>query len=221
MWIRRAGFGAAALLLLTVGAAAEEPQAPLLGLGRPATAAEIAAWDIDVRPDGRGLPEGRGTVEEGGLIYDDLCAACHGDFGEGAGRWPALAGGRGTLTGRDPNKTIGSFWPHLSTVFDYTRRAMPFYAPRSLTDDETYALTAYILWLNDLTTDESFELNRENFTDFILPNAKGFIEDDRWSEPHYAPGLEPCMEDCLPGAAKILGRARSVGVTPDGGGGFE
>ncbi|WP_018633886.1 c-type cytochrome [Neomegalonema perideroedes] len=215
---QRAGGFALALWLAAGGAWAEE--APL-GLGRAATEAEIAAWDIDVRPDGQGLPEGRGTAEEGGLLYDGLCAACHGDFGEGAGRWAALAGGRGTLTHRDPLKTIGSYWPHLSTVFDYTRRAMPFHAPRSLTDDEAYAITAYILYLNDLVEEESFELSRENFTDFALPNAEGFIEDDRWSEPQYAPGLEPCMSDCLPGAAKIIGRARAVGVTPDGGGGFE
>ena len=213
MWIKAA-------LLTVLGAGVAVAQEPL-GLGRLASPAEIAAWDIDVRPDGQGLPAGRGTVAEGGEIYDAQCAACHGDFGEGAGRWAALAGGRGSLTHADPLKTIGSYWPHLSTVFDYTRRAMPFHAPRSLSDDEVYAVTAYLLYLNDLVDDEAFELSRENFTEFTPPNADGFVADDRWSEPHYAPGLDPCMTDCAPETAKILGRARAVGVTPEGAGGVE
>src|SRR2546421_2246760 len=85
-----------------------------LGIGREATPEEIAGWDIDVRPDGQGLPAGKGSVKEGEAVYMTRCAACHGEFGEGSGRWPHIAGGRGTLASDDPNKTVGSYFPHLS-----------------------------------------------------------------------------------------------------------
>ena len=120
------------------------------GLGRLATGDEVAAWDIDVRPDGKGLPEGSGTVADGEPIYADKCALCHGDFGEAVDRWPVLAGGQDTLKDDRPVKTIGSYWPYLSTVYDYVRRAMPFGNARSLSDDDVYALTAYLLYLNDI-----------------------------------------------------------------------
>ncbi|MCR4269320.1 c-type cytochrome [Nitratireductor sp. ZSWI3] len=184
-------------------------------LGRPATADEIAAWDIDVRPDGHGLPEGRGTVAEGEALFTDQCAACHGDFGEAIGRWPVLAGGQDTLTNDRPVKTIGSYWPYLSTVYDYIRRAMPFGNARSLSDDDVYALTAYVLYLNDIVTDEDFELSRDNFTSVEMPNKDGFIDDDRLSEPHYAGKAEPCMNDCRPGKAEITMHAAVLDVTPD------
>ncbi|MFV2092585.1 MAG: c-type cytochrome, partial [Hyphomicrobiales bacterium] len=119
---------------------------PVLHLGRPATNEEIAAWDIDIRHDGTGLPPRRGTVTGGGEIFSETCAACHGDFGEGVDRWPVLAGGEGTLADARPEKTIGSYWPYLSTVYDYIRRAMPFGDARSLSDDDVYALTAYLLF---------------------------------------------------------------------------
>jgi cytochrome c len=191
------------------------PSHGVFHLGRRATPAEIAAWDIDVRPDGTGLPDGKGTVAQGEVVFTERCASCHGDFGEGRGRWPVLAGGFDTLTAERPVKTIGSYWPYLSTVFDYVRRAMPFGDARSLTDDEVYALTAYLLYLNDIVTDEEFELSRQNFTSIHLGNEENFIADDRTSESHYAEKSEPCMKDCGAGAAKVTMRARILDVTPD------
>ena len=132
-----------------------------LGIGRQATAEEIAGWDIDIRPDGQGLPAGKGTVKQGEPLYMERCAACHGEFGESAGRWPILMGGAGTLAGSDPVKSIGSYWPYASTVMDYIRRSMPFGNAQSLTNDELYAVTAYVLYLNDVIKDEDFELNDE------------------------------------------------------------
>ncbi len=188
------------------------------GLGRLATPMEIAAWDIDIRPDGKGLPNGRGTVAEGEPIYTENCAACHGDFGEAVDRWPVLAGGLDTLTDDRPVKTVGSYWPHLSTVFDYVRRAMPFGNSRSLTDDDVYALTAYILYLNDIVEDEDFELSSENFGDVVMPNAANFIPDAREAEAHYANKGDACMADCKPGPVEITMRARVLDVTPEGDG---
>jgi cytochrome c len=186
----------------------------VFGLGREATAEEVAAWDIDIRPDGTGLPVGSGTVADGEPIYTDNCAVCHGDFGEGVGRWPVLAGGHDTLRKERPEKTIGSYWPYLSTVYDYVRRAMPYGNARSLSDDEVYALTAYLLYLNDVVTDEDFELSNENFTEIRLPNEENFIADDRAEEEHYAQKGEPCMSDCKADAVEITMRARILDVTP-------
>jgi cytochrome c2 len=184
-------------------------------LGRVATAEEIAAWDIDIRPDGAGLPEGRGTVADGEVLYTDNCAVCHGDFGEAVGRWPVLAGGQDTLADDRPVKTIGSYWPYLSTVYDYVRRAMPFGNARSLSDDDVYAITAYLLYLNDIVDDEEFELSSENFNEIRLPNEDNFIPDDRAEEPQYAEKTEPCMTECKPGPVEITMRARVLDVTPD------
>jgi cytochrome c len=186
------------------------------GLGRAALPEEIAAWDIDVRPDGMGLPEGRGTVAEGEVLFTDNCAMCHGDFGEGVGRWPVLAGGQDSLTNERPEKTIGSYWPFLSTVYDYVRRAMPFGNAKSLTNDNVYAITAYLLYLNDIVTDEDFELSKANFTDIHLPNEANFIDDDRYEEPHWKADAEPCMTDCKPDPVQVTMRARILDVTPDG-----
>ena len=186
----------------------------VLKLGREATAEEVAAWDIDIRPDGLGLPDGRGTVADGMFIYDDNCAACHGDFGEGIGRWPVLAGGQGTLTHDRPNKTVGSYWPYLSTVYDYVRRTMPFGNARSLSDDEVYALTAYILYLNDIVVDEDFELSKDTFATIEMPNEPNFKDDDRPEEAHYTKD-EPCMTDCVAGKAEIKMHAAVLDVTPE------
>lgn len=191
------------------------PQHGVFHLGRAATPEEIAAWDIDVRPDGKGLPEGQGTVAEGEKLFTDFCAVCHGDFGEGRDRWPVLAGGQDTLKAERPVKTIGSYWPYLSTVYDYVRRAMPFGDARSLSDDDVYAITAYLLYLNDVVTDEAFELSKENFTSIQLPNEANFFMDDRAEEAHYAVKDEPCMTDCKPGPVTITQRARVLDVTPD------
>lgn len=216
-FLRRAT--AAALLLALPAAAALADSEPggggVFHLGRAATPDEIAAWDIDVRPDGVGLPEGKGTVVEGEAIFAERCAACHGDFGEGVDRWPVLAGGQDTLTADRPVKTIGSYWPYLSTVYDYVRRAMPFGDARSLTNDQVYAITAYLLYLNDMVTEENFELSKENFTSIRLPNEGNFFTDDRADEAHYARNGAPCMVDCKPGPAEVAMHARVLDVTPD------
>jgi len=183
------------------------------GLGREATPVEIAAWDIDVRPDGQGLPEGRGTVVEGEEIFTERCAVCHGDFGEGAGRWPVLAGGQDTLKADRPVKTIGSYWPYLSTVWDYVHRAMPFGDSQSLRDDEIYAITAYLLYLNDVVDDEAFELSRDNFTEIRLPNEEYFVADPRPDFTVLSAGA-PCMENCKDNV-EITARAAVLDVTPD------
>ncbi len=187
---------------------------PKLGLGRVALPEEIKAWDTDVRPDGLGLPVGKGTVKEGDALFQERCASCHGEFGEGTGRWPVLAGGQGSLKADRPDKTIGSFWPDLSTVFDYIRRAMPFGNAQSLTDDEAYALTAYLLSLNDIVKDENFELNNKNFTSIKMPNASAFYDDDREVAEKQFWKKDPCMKDCRD-APKVVGRAMAIDVTPD------
>lgn len=195
-------------------AAAAKPSQKL-SLGRQALPEEIAAWDTDVRPDGRGLPVGRGTVKQGDELFQERCASCHGEFGQGAGRWPVLAGGQGTLRADRPDKTIGSFWPDLSTVYDYVQRAMPYGNARSLTNDETYALVAFLLSLNDIVRDENFELNEKNFTSIKMPNATAFYDDDREVAEKSFWGREPCMKNCRTGTPKVTGRAVNVDVTPD------
>ena len=185
-----------------------------LGLGRPALPDEIKAWDTDVRPDGKGLPPGKGTVKQGDVIFQAQCASCHGEFGEGAGRWPVLAGGAGTLKADRPDKTIGSFWPDLSTAFDYIKRAMPYGNARSLSDDEVYAVVAYLLSMNDIVKDENFELSDKNFASIKMPNATAFFDDDRETSEKQFWKKDPCMKDCR-SAPKVTGRAISVDVTPD------
>jgi cytochrome c len=187
------------------------------GVGRAPTAQEIAGWDIDVRPDGKGLPPGKGTVKQGEDLFVAQCAVCHGEFGESAGRWPILAGGAGTLASHDPVKSVGSYWPYASTLFDYIKRAMPYGNAQSLTNDEVYAITAYILYLNDVITDTNFELNQANFPKVKLSNEANFFVDDRErSEKHFWQ-KQPCMSQCAPGEARILGRARAIDVTPEEG----
>lgn len=203
----------AVTLVLVVGSISAH--AGPLGLGREATPAEIAAWDISIRPDGKGLPEGKGTAKQGEEIFQERCAACHGEFGEGKDRWPVLAGGAGTLTADRPEKTVGSYWPYASTVMDYVRRAMPFGNAQSLTPDELYAVTAYILQMNDVIKDPAFELSNKNFTTIKMPNENGFFLDDREvSEKHFWT-KSPCMKDCKK-STEIIGRAMNVDVTPDG-----
>jgi cytochrome c len=187
------------------------------GIGREATAEEIAGWNISVRPDGQGLPAGKGTVKDGEALYVERCAACHGEFGESAGRWPILAGGMGTLASHDPVKSIGSYWPYASTLIDYVRRAMPFGASQTLTNDELYAITAYVLYLNDVIKDENFELNQKNFATIKLPNESNFFDDDREVTEKAFWRKDFCMKNCVPGEAKITGRARIIDVTPEAG----
>jgi len=191
------------------------PEHGELHLGRVALDEEIDAWDIDVRPDGIGLPVGRGDAIAGADLYDAQCASCHGDFGEGTGRWPILAGGHDTLTEDRPEKTIGSYWPYLSTVYDYIRRAMPFGNARSLSDDEVYAITAYILYLND-EVEEDFELTSENFLEIRLPNEENFVADNRGEEDFRQLSIDDvCMSDCALEPATVVQRAMVLDVTPD------
>lgn len=187
------------------------------GIGREATAEEIAGWNISIRPDGKGLPVGKGTVKDGETLYVERCAACHGEFGESAGRWPILAGGMGSLATHDPVKSIGSYWPYASTVIDYIRRSMPFGAAQTLTNDELYAITAYVLYLNDVLKDEDFELSDKNFPTVKLPNQANFIDDDRETAEKAFWQKNPCMKNCLPGEPKVTGRARTIDVTPESG----
>jgi mono/diheme cytochrome c family protein len=183
------------------------------GIGHVATLEQIAGWDIDVRPDGTGAPPGHGSVKEGEKVYMDKCAACHGEFGESAGRWPQLAQGKGTLASSDPVKTVGSYFPYLSSVFDYIRRAMPFGAAQSLSNDELYAVTAYVLNLNDIV-DDKLVLSKQTWGQVKMPNQSGFFDDDRDKAEKAFWNAKPCMTDCR-GPVKITGRARAVDVTPD------
>ncbi len=182
-------------ILAAMPALAESAQ---YGIGTPATTEEIAGWDIDIRPDGKGLPPGSGSVEDGEMLYEEQCASCHGSFGEGVGRYPVLAGGEGTLTNERPEKTVGSYWPYASTLWDYIHRAMPFPQPQSLSDEEVYAITAYVLYLNDLVEDD-FVLAADNLASIEMPNQDGFFFDDRPDTNNTA-----CMKDCKdPASIKI------------------
>jgi cytochrome c len=182
-------------------------------IGQAATPAQIAGWDIDIRPDGQGAPEGHGSVKQGEAIYMERCAACHGEFGESAGRWPQLAQGKGTLASHDPVKTVGSYYPYLSSVFDYIRRAMPFGDAQSLTNDELYAVVAYVLNLNDIV-DDKFVLSKATWGQVKMPNQSGFFDDDRETSEKAFWNKNPCMTDCRE-PVHVTGRARALDVTPD------
>ena len=142
-------------------------------LGREATPAQIAGWDISVGPDGAGLPPGRGTPAAGATVYEQKCQACHGAKGAGQPN-DRLVGGQGTLASRAPVKTIGSYWPYATTVFDYVRRSMPYIQPHSLSNDEVYAVTAYLLHLNGIIG-ESDEMNAQALPKVKMPNQPNFI----------------------------------------------
>ena len=195
----------AAIALAMSGAVSAGP----LGIGSTATPEMIAGWDIDIRPDGTGLPPGEGSVADGEGLYEAQCASCHGLFGEGAGRWPVLAGGEGTLDTLHPEKTVGSYWPYASTLWDYIHRAMPYPAPQSLTDNEVYAISAYVLYLNDIV-DEDFVATKESFAQVKMPNEPNFYIDNR-------PDVQNtrCMKDCAdPSQFEIVTTIN--GVTPTG-----
>jgi mono/diheme cytochrome c family protein len=201
----------AAFLLITP-ALAQSGKPRNYGIGQAATAEQIAGWDIDVRPDGQGAPPGKGSVKDGEKVYLERCAACHGEFGESAGRWPQLAQGKGTLASNDPVKTVGSYFPYVSSVFDYIRRAMPFGDAQSLSNDELYAVTAFVLNLNDIV-DDKFVLSKETWSQVKMPNENGFYDDDRETSEK-AFWNKPCMKDCRP-PVKITGHATVVDVTPE------
>ncbi len=148
-------------------------------------------------------------------IFADQCASCHGDFAEGVDNWPKLAGGWDTLADDDPLKTVGSYWPYLSTTWDYVNRSMPFGAAQTLEPDEVYAIVAYILYSNDLV-DDDFVLSNETFLDVEMPNADGFIVDDRMETEFSQWVGEPCMTDCKD-EVEVTMRAMVLDVTPDEG----
>jgi len=163
---------AAVIVLLAVGCTrATVVETPKLGV--PVTAAQIAAWDISVAPDGVGLPPGSGTPARGAIVYEQKCQACHGIKGAGQPN-DRLVGGQGTLAGKTPVRTIGSYWPYATTVFDYVRRAMPYLQPQSLSDDEVYAVTAYLLNLNGIIG-ETDEMNARTLPKVTMPNRSSFI----------------------------------------------
>jgi cytochrome c len=143
------------------------------GLGTEIAAADLAPWDISIETDGTGLPPGSGNVASGAEIYAAQCLACHGEEGSGQPN-DRLVGGHGTLTELNQIRTIGSFWPQASTVFDYIRRAMPFNTPQSLANDEVYALTAYILYLNGIIGENDI-MNAGTLAAIEMPNRDGFI----------------------------------------------
>lgn len=186
------------------------------GIGRAALAEEIGAWDVDILPDGRGLRKGAGDALIGEEVFVEKCASCHGDFAEGVDNWPVLAGGFDTLADADPVKTVGSYWPHLSTVWDYISRSMPFGEAGTLTADETYAIVAYILYSNDLV-DDDFVLSNENFAEVDMYNINGFVIDDRPEREYAAWRAEPCMENCKD-EAQITMRSVFLVNTPAEGG---
>lgn len=166
-------------LLVAVVAALVIAPAHARDFGRLATPQEIKLWDIDVRPDGQGLPEGSGTAARGKELFADNCAACHGEAGQG-GIKDRLVGGQGTLASDAPVKTVGSFWPYATTLFDYIHRAMPYQAPGSLSVDDYYALSAYILSLNGIVPPDG-KLDQVSLPKVKMPNRDGFIPDPHFS----------------------------------------
>lgn len=199
-------------VLLTSAASAGDEMT--YGFGVTPSKKEIAGWDIDIRPDGKGLPAGSGTYDEGETLYAEHCAACHGDFADGGGgRYPPLVGGSPSDLSQSvrpgqPHKTIGSYWPYASTVFDYIKRAMPFGNAQSLTNDEVYAITGFLLAENDLH-DSDEPMDADALKAVVMPNVDGFVDDPRpdVKNPH-------CMKDCFK-SVEITSKA-TLGVTPTG-----
>ena len=159
-------------------AAANDPNNLLNAPGRRASPSEITAADITVFPDGSGLPNGRATAREGRLVYGEHCAACHGEMGRGNDNFPALAGGVGSLSGGTPLLTVGSYWPYATTLWDYIRRAMPFDHPGTLTPDEIYGATAYLLFLNGIVAERDL-IDQTTLPKVMMPNRNGFTADPR------------------------------------------
>ena len=207
--LRPAMFAVALLAVNTSVMAAGVPQR--FGYGTPATPEQIRGWDIDARgEDGKGLPDGKGDVNHGAEVFADQCASCHGTFGEGEGRWPKLAGGTGSLTADRPEPTVGSYWPFAVTLWDYINRAMPFPTPRTLSADDVYALTAYILNLNNIVPGD-FVADKESLPKVKMPNHDSFT----WQDPRPDTSMKPCMTKCVdPSTLKIVSTAEGKDLTP-------
>ena len=152
-------------------------QSPNYRVGRAPSDADLRALGVTVAPDGKGLPEGSGTAMEGRALFAQRCAKCHGEKGEGD-VGPALMGGRGTLATAKPRKTVGSFWPYATTLWDYIHRAMPFNEPGSLSHSQVYAAAAYILYLNEIVSEKEV-LNAKTLAKIRMPNRDGFVTDPR------------------------------------------
>ena len=166
--------------LLLAGAVIASAQAPQFG--QPIAPADLAPWDIEILPSGAGLPPGSGTVAQGEAVYAAKCQACHGEKGAGQPN-DRLVGGQGTIrAGTAPVKTVGSYWPYATTLFDYVRRAMPWTNPKSLTNDEVYAVSAYLLNLNGIIGAND-TMNAQTLAKVSMPNRDGFIPFPRWPPP--------------------------------------
>lgn len=164
-------------LLVIASAGALLAQSPKYNVGRAPTPEEVKAFDISVAPDGTGLPEGSGTPAQGKDVYATKCAKCHGGQGQG-GDEGALVGGQGTLNSAKPLKTVGSYWPYATTLFDYVNRAMPYKQPGTLTSNQVYAVVAHILQLNGIIGENSV-MDAKSLPQVKMPNRNGFVPDPR------------------------------------------
>jgi cytochrome c len=171
----RSRIGVCAALGLAACAAAQRAEMPAPRFGEPVSVAELAQWDISIPPSGEGLPPGSGTARAGLKVYERQCLACHGAKGVGKPADP-LAGGIGSLATKTPLRTVGSYWPYSTTLFDYVRRAMPLNNPLSLSDDEVYAVSAYVLFLNGIIGEDAV-MNAQTLPQVKMPNREGFISD--------------------------------------------
>jgi len=153
-------------------------QSPKYGVGRAPTPDELRTWNTSISPDGKGLPEGHGTALEARDTYANRCVKCHGEKGQGKDDAPAIAGGVGSLKSPQPLRTVGSYWPHATTLYDYIARAMPFDRPGTLTPNQVYALTGYVLYLNGLVKDTDV-IDAHSLPKIQMPNRNGFVPDPR------------------------------------------
>jgi cytochrome c len=170
--MRKILVAAAAAALVALASPVFAQQSP--NLGKPISQEDLASWDISIGPDGAGLPPGSGTVKQGETVFAAKCQACHGEKGAGRPN-DRLVGGQGSLPGdKPPIKTIGSYWPYATTLFDYIRRAMPFNESKSLTNDEVYGVVAYLLNLNGVIA-EGETMNAQSLPKVTMPNHDGFI----------------------------------------------
>lgn len=194
MLLRNLSVGALAAVIvsaLSFGAADSQTTSSKPRYGKPISEADIAAWNIDIRTsDGKGLPKGKGSVAEGKTLYATQCVACHGEGAKGGPMYGSMVGGIGSFKTNARVLTPGSMYPYAPILFDYIRRTMPMTAPQTLTDDQVYALAAYILNLNGLVP-ESAVMDAESLTKVVMPNRTGFIVDDRPDTK-----AKRCMKNC-------------------------